>query len=83
MVCMRIAFHENDGNHENDENDSDSHKQGAECWISENYGNDENHGNPGCKPRVPQTMPEMLFPAKKKTDTFLQNNELPAEKYDF
>ena len=62
MVCMWVAFHENDGNHENDENDehnSDSYKQGVECWISGNYGNhgnDENHGNPGCKPRVPQTM---------------------------
>ena len=41
MVCMRIAFHENDGNHENDKNDednSDSYKQGAECWIRGNYG---------------------------------------------
>ena len=30
MVCVRVAFHENDGNHENDENDdhnSDSYKQ--------------------------------------------------------
>ena len=25
MVCMRVAFHENNGNHANDENDS--HKQ--------------------------------------------------------
>ena len=24
MVCMRVAFHENDGNHENDENDEDT-----------------------------------------------------------
>ena len=61
MVCMRVAFHENDGNHENDENDednSDSYKQGVECWIRGNHGNhgnDENHGNPGCKPQVPQT----------------------------
>ena len=61
MVCVRVAFHENDGNHENDENDednSDSYKQGFECWNSGNHGNhenDENHGNPGCKPRVPQT----------------------------
>ena len=61
MVCVRVAFHENDGNHENDENDednSDSYKQGVECWIRGNHGNheiDENHGNPGCKPRVPQT----------------------------
>ena len=23
MVCVRVAFHENDGNHENDENDED------------------------------------------------------------
>ena len=61
MVCVRVAFHENDGNHENDENNednSDSYKQGFECWNSGDHGNhenDENHGNPGCKPRVPQT----------------------------
>ena len=61
MVCVRVAFHENNGNHENDENDednSDSYKQGVECWIRRNHGNhenDENHGNPGCKPRVPQS----------------------------
>ena len=61
MVWVRVAFHENDGNHENDENDednSDSYKQGVECWIRGNHGNrenDENHENPGCKPRVPQT----------------------------
>ena len=62
MVWVRVAFHENDGNHENDENDednSDSYKQGVECLIRGNHGNhenDENHGNPGCKPRVPQTI---------------------------
>ena len=58
MVCVRVAFHENDGNHENDEDNSSSYKQGVECWIRGNHGNhenDENHGNPGCKPRVPQT----------------------------
>ena len=55
MVCVRVACHENDGNHENDENDkcnSDSYKQGVECWIHGNHGNhgnSENHGNPGCK----------------------------------
>ena len=72
MVWVRVAFHENDGNHENDENDddnSDSYKQGVEYWIRENHGNhenDENHENPGCKPRVPQTtgleMPDILGP---------------------
>ena len=34
MVWVRVAFHENDGNHENDENDednSDSCKQGV--WV--------------------------------------------------
>ena len=63
MVCARVAFHENDGNHEkdktNDEHNSDSYKQGAECSIGgshENHENGENHGNPGCKARVPQTM---------------------------
>ena len=25
MVCMRVGFHENDGNHENDEDNSDSY----------------------------------------------------------
>ena len=47
MVCVWVAFHENDENHENDEHDSDSYKQGVECWISGNHGNhgnDENHG---------------------------------------
>ena len=61
MVRVRVAFHENDGNHENNENDEDnsgSYKQGVQCWIRGNHGNhenDENHENPGCKPRVPQT----------------------------
>ena len=32
MVCMRVICHENDGNHENDENDSDSYKQGR-SWV--------------------------------------------------
>ena len=50
MVWVRVAFHGNDGNHENDEND--------ECWIRGNHGNhenDETRENPGCKARVPQT----------------------------
>ena len=61
MVWVRVAFHENDGNHENDDNDEDipdSYKQGVECRIRGNHGNHENdgnHENPGCKPRVPQT----------------------------
>ena len=55
MVCVRVAFHENNTNHENDEDNSDSYKQGVECWISGNHRNNENHRNPGCKPRVPQT----------------------------
>ena len=33
----------------------DSYKQGVECRINGNHVNDENHGNPGCKPWVPQT----------------------------
>ena len=56
MVCMRVALHENDGNHENDEDDS--YKEGVECWIDGNHGNhrnDKNHGNPGCNHGVPQT----------------------------
>ena len=42
MVCMRVAFHENDGDRENDENDednSDSYRQGVECWTGGNHGN--------------------------------------------
>ena len=78
MVWVRVAFHENDGNHENDENDednSDSYKQGVQCWIRGNHGNhenDENHENPGCKPRVPQTIgleiPEFLARLKSSPD---------------
>ena len=68
MVCVRVAFQENDGNHENHENDEDnsnSYKQEVECWIHGNHGNlenDENYESPGCKPQVPHTtsleMPE-------------------------
>ena len=39
MVCLRVAFHENDGNHENDEDNSDSYKQAVECWIRRNHEN--------------------------------------------
>ena len=56
MVCMRVAFHENDGNPENDENDednSDKYKQGVECWIGRNHGNHGNDENSGVQ--VPQT----------------------------
>ena len=41
MVCMRVAFDENDGNHENDRNDEDKserYKQGVECWTRGNHG---------------------------------------------
>ena len=39
MVCMRVAFHENDGKLENDdEENSDGYKQGVECWNSGNHG---------------------------------------------
>ena len=44
------SFHENDGNRENDEDNSDSDSKGIGCWRSENHGNhgnDENHGNLG------------------------------------
>ena len=57
MVCLWVTLIKNDGSYENDEDNSDSHKQGVECCISENHGNpgiDENHGNPGCKPRFPK-----------------------------
>ena len=51
MVCMQVAFHENvnDGkrdNSANDEDNSDSYKQGVERWISGNHGNHRNDENP-------------------------------------
>ena len=52
MVCMRVAFQENDGNHGNDENNkdnSDSYNQGTECWIRGNH-----HANDTCA-RTPCT----------------------------
>ena len=58
LVCMRVAFHENDRDRENDEDNSDSYQGGVRCWISRshgNHGNGENYWNPGCKPQVPQT----------------------------
>ena len=42
MVCMRVTFQENDGNHENNGNDADN---------SDIY----KQGDPGREPRVPQT----------------------------
>ena len=56
----RTASNPENSNHEDDENNddnSDSYKQGVECWISRNhrnYGNDENHRNPGGKPLPPK-----------------------------
>ena len=49
MVCMRVAFHEDDGNHENNENNRDnpdSYQEGVEFWIS------GSHRNQRLKPRV-------------------------------
>ena len=47
MFCQTCAlppavFYENDGNHENNEDISDSDGQGVECWASGNHGN---HGH--------------------------------------
>ena len=56
LMSSRVAIHENDRNHENEEDNSDNYKQ-IECWISGNHGNhanDENHGNPRYKPQVPE-----------------------------
>ena len=62
MVCVWVAFHEND------EDNSDNYKQGIECWFGGNHGNhgnNENHRNPRCKPRLPQTtgldIPDLLL----------------------
>ena len=57
------TLHETYGNHKNDENakrgrTSTNKSLRVECWISgdhANHRNDENYGNLGCKPRVPQT----------------------------
>ena len=55
LLVRGSPFTQNDGNRENYEDNSDSYKQGVECWISGTHHEiDENHGNPGCKPRVPQ-----------------------------
>ena len=81
---MRVAFHENDGNHEDDEGNSDSYAHGVECWISgnhSNHGNDENHRNPECKPRVPQqwvltlTCPTMAQENDKQKTSFGSSQE--------
>ena len=48
MVCMRVALHENDGNHENDRTTKTTQAATKKelCWISGNHGNDKNP-NPG------------------------------------
>ena len=55
-VLESVGFHKHDGNHEIDEDNSDSQKKGVECWTSGNHvihGHDEKHGNPGCKQWLP------------------------------
>ena len=84
MACLRVAFHESDRNRENDKNDEDnldSYKQGVECQNSgnrRNLGIDENHGNPGCKPQVPQVMgfeiPDFLI-----SYSFFSSDSVPGE----
>ena len=76
MVCptcglRRVAFHEDDGNPENDENNPSGYKQRAENWICGNHENDENHGNPWCKPRVPQTTTGLEIPNKSHVNITL------------
>ena len=34
MVCMRVAFHENEGNHENDENDDKDNLDATNSELS-------------------------------------------------
>ena len=62
MVCMRVTLHENDGNQKTTETTKTT--QTATLLLQRNHGNDENHGNPECKPRVPQNtrleIPESL-----------------------
>ena len=72
MVCMQVAFHENDGNQENDDNDednSDSHKQGVECWIRGNHGNRSNDENPKGLRGASQRFPKQLFRNIRKEPT--------------
>ena len=59
LVLQPNGFYKNDGNHENDDDSSDGHKKGVECWTCgnhENHRNDEKHLSPGCKPQVPPKM---------------------------
>ena len=66
MVRMWLAFHENDRYHENDKNEeetSDSYKEGVECWLSRNHGK-------GCKPRLAQTTGLLEIPEKHATKRY-------------
>ena len=50
MVCVRVAFHENDRNREGGgggEDGSDGYERGVGCWIHGNHGNHENYENHG------------------------------------
>ena len=49
MLWVQVAFHENDGNHENDEDNSDGYKQEVEMTKTTRI-QGANHGFP--KPRV-------------------------------
>ena len=75
MVCVRVAFHEND------EDNSDSYEQGVECWIRGNHGNHENddHGNPGCKPRVPQTTGLKILENVQSLRRFRNSRAIPQK----
>ena len=79
MVCQIYGLHVGglsrkrceQKNDENDKDNSDSYKQGVECWINGNHrshGNDETHTNPRCKPRVPQIMGLAMPDSSGETD---------------
>ena len=83
MVACWSPFTTTMERHGNDEDNSDSYKGGVECWIRNNHanhGNDDNHGNPGWKPGVPQTMglemPEIWDHQKKICSDFLLFSDL-------
>ena len=75
--CLHLRVCKEKVSDENDEDNSDSYKQGVECWIRGNHGNhenDENHENPGCKPRVPQ-------PTGLEIPEFYVNGNKPWRRY--
>ena len=57
FACRSTSTKTTESPGNDDEDNSDSYKQGVQCWSNRkhrNHGNDENHGNPECKSPVLQ-----------------------------